>query len=302
MKRFKNILVVFAGVVGDAETLAQATTLAKRNNAQLTVVEVVKDLDLPSIDIAEKGKLLQRLCASIRQEGIPLDTVILRGTPFLEIIRQVLREKHDLVMMTAEGDVGYRSLFFGSTSFHLMRKCPCSVWVTNPGGQNNYARIMAAIEPELDNASDSALNIKIMDLATSQAQLNKSELHIVQAWEVTGSDGETLQSETTKEMRAEIYRKHELLYQERLARFLVRYNLNDINHQIHLLRGTPDFMLPQLADTIQVDLIVMGTICRTGISGFFIGNTAESILRQVGCAVLTVKPEGFVTPVTLYGA
>ncbi|MBC8270006.1 MAG: universal stress protein [Rhodospirillaceae bacterium] len=302
MEQFKNILVVFAGVVGDDDTLAQATTLAKRNNARMTVVEVIKDLNLTSIDIAEKGKLLQRLTVSIREEGIRVDTVMRRGTPFLEIIRQVLLEKHDLVMMTAEGDAGYKSLFLGSTSFHLMRKCPCPVWVTNPEGKNNYARIMAAIEPELDNASDSALNIKIMDLATSQARLNKSELFIVQAWEVTGSDGETLQSETTKEIRAKIYSKHELLYQKPLARFLKRYKLNDINHQIHLLRGAPDFVIPQLADTIKVDLIVMGTICRTGISGFFIGNTAESILRQVGCAVLTVKPEGFVTPVTMYGA
>ena len=302
MKRFKNILVVFTGVVGDDDTLAQATTLAKRNNARLTVVEVIKDLDLPSIAITEKGKLLQRLTASIRQEGIALDTIMLRGTPFLEIIRQVIREKHDLVLMTAEGDVGYRSLFFGGTSFHLMRKCPCSVWVTNPGGNNNYARIMATIAPELDDAYDSALNTKIMDLAISQAQLNKSELHIVQAWEVIGSDGETLQSETTKEIRAEIYRKQELVYKERLTRFLAQYKLDDISHHIHLLRGNPDFILPQLADTIKVDLIVMGTICRTGISGFFIGNTAESILRQVGCAVLTVKPKGFVTPVTLHGA
>jgi nucleotide-binding universal stress UspA family protein len=27
------------------------------------------------------------------------------------------------------------------------------------------------------------------------------------------------------------------------------------------------------------------------------GNTAESILQQVECSVLTVKPDGFVTPV-----
>jgi len=46
-----------------------------------------------------------------------------------------------------------------------------------------------------------------------------------------------------------------------------------------------------------VDLIVMGTVGRTGIPGLFIGNTAETVLRQVDCSVLTVKPWGFVTPV-----
>jgi len=48
-----------------------------------------------------------------------------------------------------------------------------------------------------------------------------------------------------------------------------------------------------------VDLIVMGTLSRTGIPGYFIGNTSESILSQVNCSVLTMKPPGFVSPVTL---
>jgi nucleotide-binding universal stress UspA family protein len=43
----------------------------------------------------------------------------------------------------------------------------------------------------------------------------------------------------------------------------------------------------------------MGTVCRTGVTGFLIGNTAEKVLNNVDCSVLTVKPEGFVTPVTL---
>lgn len=37
------------------------------------------------------------------------------------------------------------------------------------------------------------------------------------------------------------------------------------------------------------------------MTGFFIGNTAETVLAQVDCSVLSVKPEGFVTPVTLEG-
>jgi nucleotide-binding universal stress UspA family protein len=299
VKRFKNILTVFNDVVGDDDTLNQAAALAKRNEARLTVVEVIEDAALRSSFIAEREKRLHRLTASIRQEGTTLDTVVLTGTPFLEIIRHVLRKKHDLVVMTADGGAGYRDLFFGSTSMHLMRKCPCPVWVTKPGAQNGYARILAAVGPNPDDVIESELNIKIMDLATSLAHLNKSELHIVHTWEVTGKDTDTLGSEITDAIRARILHKHELEHREPLEGLLERYNLNDLSHKIHLKRGSPDFIIPQLADTIEVDLIVMGTICRTGIPGFIIGNTAEFILRQVNCAVLTVKPEGFVTPVRL---
>jgi nucleotide-binding universal stress UspA family protein len=40
-------------------------------------------------------------------------------------------------------------------------------------------------------------------------------------------------------------------------------------------------------------------VARTGVRGFFIGNTAETILEQIDCSVLAIKPPGFVTPVAL---
>lgn len=41
----------------------------------------------------------------------------------------------------------------------------------------------------------------------------------------------------------------------------------------------------------------MGSVARTGIPGFIIGNAAESILGQVKCSVLVVKPDGLISPV-----
>lgn len=58
-------------------------------------------------------------------------------------------------------------------------------------------------------------------------------------------------------------------------------------------------MVPWVAQKKHVDVIVMGTVCRTGVAGLFTGNTADKILRQVDCSVLTVKPDGFARPVTL---
>jgi nucleotide-binding universal stress UspA family protein len=45
-----------------------------------------------------------------------------------------------------------------------------------------------------------------------------------------------------------------------------------------------------------VDLLVIGTLVRTGIPGLIIGNTAEDVLNAVDCSVLTVKPPGYVSP------
>jgi nucleotide-binding universal stress UspA family protein len=299
MRRFKNILAVYSDVVGDDNALTQATALAERNDARLTVIEVVKDAAASPAHLTERQKHLSRIAATIGQEGIKVTTTVSIGTPFLQIIRQVLRESHDLVIMAAEGGGGFKSLFLGSTSMHLMRKCPCPIWIVNPGKSTDYARILAAVDPSPDDVDVDELNIKILDLATSLARLNKSELHIFHAWELTGNDLDTIRSEMTGEERDLLLRKNELMHRKPIERLLEPYALDNLQHHVHVVRGDPGFLLPQMAEEKEIDLIVMGTVHRTGIAGFFIGNTAEFILRQVECAVLTVKPEGFVTPITL---
>ena len=58
-------------------------------------------------------------------------------------------------------------------------------------------------------------------------------------------------------------------------------------------------VIPALARELNIDLIVMGTLARTGIAGLITGNIAERVLGQIDCSVLAVKPSDFVTPVSL---
>ncbi len=41
----------------------------------------------------------------------------------------------------------------------------------------------------------------------------------------------------------------------------------------------------------------LGTVGRSGIRGLLPGNTAEKVLDTCDCSILTVKPEGFVSPI-----
>ena len=75
--------------------------------------------------------------------------------------------------------------------------------------------------------------------------------------------------------------------------------LEYLEPKLHVIEGDATHVVPSLASQLDADLIVMGTVARTGIAGFFIGNTAESILTSIDCSVLAVKPPGFVSPVKL---
>ena len=42
----------------------------------------------------------------------------------------------------------------------------------------------------------------------------------------------------------------------------------------------------------------MGTVGRSGIKGVLLGNTAEKVLTTCDCSLLTVKPEGYESPIS----
>jgi len=313
MKRFKKILLVSREGTGERATLARAVELAKRNRARLALVEVVEELprelrmlitamppaDLEKLVVKERKERLEALVAPLVEDGVRAAAVVLHGTPFLEIIREVIRKKHDLVILTAEGRGGAKERLFGSTSLHLMRKCPCPVWVMKPTRSRRYNRILAAVDPDPSDPERTALNTEILDIATSLARLEKSVLHVVHVWRWPGKQmyrgGRAgIPKRRLKEAPAEARDQS----QKNLDELVTGYALEDLRHRIHLLKGEPRILIPDLVEEERIDLIVMGTVCRTGIPGFIIGNTAENVLQHVDASVLTVKPKGFVTPVT----
>ncbi len=314
MVRFKNILLVLHGERNE-EAVRRAFELAKSNNANLSIVDVIDELPDRIKDYLDiiSAQELEDLVAQERVEeihaliktfetGASFTPVIktLVGKPHVEIIKEVLRNKHDLVMKTPEGKGDTKEALFGSIDINIMRKCPCPVWMIKPTESTQYSRILAAVDPEPNDESSNELNNNIMELAISIAELEKSELHIVHVWSLFGE----------KALRGSRFRKKEdeikkLLndaknHHKKLTHDLLKkFPLSKIKHKIQLPKGDPAELIPEVAKKEKIDLIVMGTVCRTGLPGFIIGNTAESILYKVDCSVLSIKPYGFISPVTL---
>lgn len=306
MQRFKNIVLLYEC---DGATLERAVALAKNNLARLTVVKVVKEMpeqwrrmnlggapvELQTLAIKEYESQLRELVARLQQDGVRASATVIVGTPFLEIIREVITNKRDLVMMTAEGKGGLKERLFGSTSLHLMRKCPCPVWVMKPARHKRFRRILAAVDPDSTDKIRDSLNATILQLASSLAARDDADLHVIHAWtllyvNLMRRPGGFAESEIRNYANDEAI-KHRMALDSLVAKH------TDGTARVHMIEGDADTVIPPFAKSENVDLLVMGTVCRTGIPGFFIGNTAEKILDEVDCSLLTVKPEGFVSPV-----
>jgi len=300
LKRFRDVLLVAGMDDGPVprHLFDRALQLARRNEAKLTLIDIGHESGLfreilPEMLEAirrERRHSLNRLAGIAQEQGVEAETAFAVGKPFLEIIREVQRSENDLVMIDGGHATGAGGVI-DSTTMHLMRKCPCAIWVVRPHAVSRYTRVLAAIDPDAADPEKHSLNREIMELAISMAKLERSELHVAHVWELHGMPAGGC---------GEVWKQWEVTTRSKIKRrlyeFLADYDLGP-EPQVHLVVGRAAVAISELASEEQIDLLVMGTVCRTGIRGFFIGNTAEGVLQRVGCSLLTVKPEGFVSPI-----
>jgi nucleotide-binding universal stress UspA family protein len=307
MKRFRKILCYMGSESDPSPGLESAFELAARNNATLTLIDVLPESrpgpwlaspGLPELDRMVVGSRIEELDAAaskLREDGLQVGVLVTTGSPFVELIRQVVVGRHDLVVKTAQGLDGRLGGLLGTTALHLMRKCPVPVWVVKPSTGEEFGRVLAAVDPQADLSSEDTLNIKILELAGSLAEATRKELHIVHAWWLPAET--VLRGRRVSISPAEVDRLLGEIRgdaERRVNALLEQVDLSRVRHQAHIAKGQPYDVVSRFAS--QSDIAVMGTLSRSGVEGLLIGNTAERVLRRVDCSVLAVKPEDFRTP------
>ena len=310
MKRFKNILYYADYEGGQEHALTRAVKLAKSNDATLTIIDVIEESEFaPDVDkqfgfdlnvmrSQQRFEELEAMIEPFKDMGIVIVPKVVVGIPFIELIRSVLKNGYDLLIKTARLQNGIVDRIFGSCDMHLLRKCPCPVWIDGPKSVYPYKNIIAAVDPVDENCHD--LNKLIMDLSTSLAKKESADLHVIHAWQMEGEC--LLRSPRAGLSKVELdilLSSAEHKHKQKLDDLLSDYDLATDNDNVSLVKAEPAEAILSKAGEVNADLVVMGTVGRTGVPGFFIGNTAEDVLQSANMSVLAVKPEGFVSPVTL---
>ena len=75
---------------------------------------------------------------------------------------------------------------------------------------------------------------------------------------------------------------------ERIARDRLE---GKVTYLIHVISGIPDSDVARVAKELGVDLVVMATHGRKGLSHFILGSVAEHVIREADCPVLTMRPK-----------
>lgn len=285
-----------------AEAVERAIWAASRFHAKLEFFAAI-DLSAHTRHLLEEDKkhvhnnvtdeaqaVMQILIEQAKEKGVDSSSKVAMGPPWREIILEVIREKHDMVLVGTRPH-GFTGRLFGGTVMNLFRQCPCPVYAVKVDEEPDV--------PEVVVASDmSEVSTDILNFVVNAAQVADMKIHLVHAIDPKldqrlqglGVNEQTLQN-SSREILEEV--KNEL--NEQLAQ--TDFRTLNFGVQVHVLEGSPEVAIPAFIAENKVNLLAMGTLARSGLSGFFIGNTAERMLEKVNCSVLTFKPADFVSPV-----
>ncbi len=279
--------------------MALASELARRTGASLTLLraleeslgrELSPDAELQGRSLRElllstETRRVEEIAERARASGLDVSVEVAWGVAWELVLDRVERDDYDLVIKPASGLSREGVVFFGSTALHLFRRCPCPIWIVGDDGRLP-TRIMAAVDPTRTPRPRASAQ-RILSWAERVQDWSQAELEVVTAWHAAGAEllRESLDERELKEYVQSTHDRVEADLEQLIS------SRSPDTLQGRLVEGPADEVLPRVANERSVDLIVMGTRGRQDRVGDFLGETAETLIRQVRSSVLTIPPE-----------
>jgi universal stress protein E len=303
---FNSILVDVDALERQHPALDAAITLATHFHAKVKFVDVIGDVP-PSARSFVTSRLEREIVdnhhehlvqlACWRQRPMPVETAILRGAPGVALVQEVLRHGHDLLVRAHGRDLPEEAPTLGPVDLHLLRTCPCPVWLVGPRGVARAPHVVAAVDSSASSADAQALNREIIERALLLREARGGSITVLHAWQAFGEY--LLQPRMAPQVFADVLQRTEQAARNATTALVETFGERLASVQVNVVQGDPATVITAIAFETQADLIVMGSTGRGGLTGLFMGNTAERVLSRWQGSVFVVKPLGFVSPVVL---
>jgi universal stress protein E len=206
--------------------------------------------------------LLNELLLSARQQDVNASSEIEWVEEWRTgVVRAAARCSADMVVKSSFDHSDIQREMRTTSDWELLRHSPCPVLLIKNYNDWQHHRILAAIDVNSKDGAHTQLNKKIVSFASSFAEAHGCQLHVVNAYR----DRQRMPS------------------QQQLALFC-GVSLS----QVHVLEGVADEVISGIAEELGIDLVIIGTVGRSGIRGKLFGNTSEKLLDQTHTDLLVV--------------
>jgi nucleotide-binding universal stress UspA family protein len=262
---------------GSLKAARQAAWLAKVNGGRLVLLHSTHPDERDGkgdgrIELTgDEHGTLESLTSDLAREFGSCELQVVEGKAWREITKRVLADSVDLVVVGKRNDRGGEGPRLGSVASKLLRSCPGPVWCVRPEHDLAMRLVLAASDL-------SPIGTQVCTDAAWIARQHACELHLLHAY--TPPNG----GDQAPAMRAR-------------AKELLLGSVAEPSPTVHTVKGKASAAVREAVEHLGPDLLVMGAVSR-GEAGHLLGDTAERIVSRVGCSLLTIKPDDFVSPLS----
>ena len=293
---FRKLFVAIDFSPNSDEALRQAHDRALSTGAQLAVCHIVpnelrSNLLFPDISrIAalkfplEMKQIAEAAAARVaeitgRTEG-EFELIVDDGTPQALILNRAEEWLADLVIVGSHGQTSAADALLGSVTDSVIRHAHCPVLIVRPGKRTG--RIITGTD-----FSDPVL--PALRAAGDEAERTGAELTVVHSldmvWSLAAYPALAFGGAPFN-VSAEQIKELELIATQRLEESLKQLN---ISGDTLVTIGPAGRALIDIASERKADLIVVGTIGRTGLRRALLGSVAETVAKGAPCSVLIIR-------------
>jgi nucleotide-binding universal stress UspA family protein len=229
---------------------------------------------------------LEQMLGAAEAQDIRTAVAVEYGGAVQQILRLAGSLPADLIVLGTHGRGGFDRLVLGSVTEKVLRKATCPVLTIPPkltglpaGGPAAFKHIVCAVD-----FSDSSL--QGLEYACSLAQEAGGRLVLLHVLEGFASEPSQLQAQFDV---PEYARSLERDARARLAEALPEEARTWCDIEMHVVVGRAHHEILKLADQKGADLIVMGVQGRNPVDLLLFGSTANQVVRQAACPVLTIR-------------
>lgn len=233
--------------------------------ALLTVYSDTECADPAMLQEAEIRRHVLWLDEILEQAGdanISIEPIVGWSEDWRESICSVAADNDiDLVIKRASG----RPNSLASSDRQLIRMLDSALLLVKHSPERELHKVLVAVDFNANDASHTALNDAIIDLGRRIRGTSETvQLHAISAY--PESDKFIHPPDVAKKLDIE-------------------------RGQAHVRRGKAAEVIPELANEIDADLVIVGNVGRRGLSGITIGNTSEKILTEIRSDILVLVRE-----------
>lgn len=271
--KISNILVVIDPTVDSQLSYERAMSVAKETGAELHLFACVYEQSEESVATESRQEelvkqfeaKLETLAQLSAAESVASKVEVIWEQDWYNAIVGCANDNAvDLVVKNFSHNSLMQRKMKETSDWKLIRSCNSPILLVKSSGDWKSSNILAAVETNRSDEEHKRLTDVVLGVGNALFTEHKLNVHFVSAY------------------------KDSLKFPDRSY----LHNASQVpNDNIHVVQGKTDDVIVETTKKNSVDLLIMGTVARTGIKGMFMGNTVEKVLDKVNCDVLVMNSQ-----------